>query len=142
LRINYKIKSLGTKISDAFGKLINPDAWWNDKDSLSDAMKKITANDDSDHLEKQFPDGCPKIRLNCLKRVDYILQENPFEEANEYISGLTGHTSYFDLADVARFIISHIVMQSPQDEQADKDIATNSDAVTQSSICGGEESRK
>jgi hypothetical protein len=109
LRINYKMKTLGNKLSDALGKLLNPNDWFSEKDNLGDSMKKLVEDDDELHLGKAFPDGCPDILLNDGKRVDYVLQEHPFEEANEYISGLTGHTSYFDLPDVARFIVDHVV---------------------------------
>ena len=113
LRINYKMKSLQTKISDAFGKLINPKEWFTE--SLDNSVKKIVENDDDDHIMRQnsFPHDCPVIQLNDGKRVDYILQETPFEGSNEYLSGLTGaHTSYFDLPDVARFIIVYVVQSS------------------------------
>ena len=94
---------------------MNPSDWFKETDNLGEAVKKFTVDDDSTFLEHQFPEGCPDIKLNSLKRVDYVLQEHPLEEANEYISGLTGHTSYFDLPDVGRFIISHIVMSDARE---------------------------
>jgi hypothetical protein len=41
LRINYKMKALTTKISDAFGKLLSPKDWFGEKDNLGDSMKKL-----------------------------------------------------------------------------------------------------
>lgn len=103
LRINYKMRNLGSKISDAFGKLMNPSDWFTESNGFGEAVKKFTVDDDSDYLEQQFPEGCPKIKLNDSKRVDYVLQEHPFEEANEYISGIiSGHNSYFESPDVGQ----------------------------------------
>ena len=113
LRINYKMKSLGTKIADAWNSLMNPQEWWTKEQG--EYLQKIVEEDDGRKfgLGQEFPQNCPTIKLNNGRRVDYILQENPFEEANEYISSLYGHTSYFDLPDVARFIVAHISPGGP-----------------------------
>jgi len=87
---------------------MKPSEWFSEKDNLGDKVKKFVEDDAHEHLVKSFPPDCPEISLNAGKRVDYVLQESPFEGANEYISSLTGHTSYFELQDVARFIITHV----------------------------------
>jgi hypothetical protein len=49
----------------------------------------------------------PHIPLNGGRRIDFCLQETSIETANEYLSAITGHTGYFFLKDVARFIAMH-----------------------------------
>jgi len=41
-------------------------------------------------------------------RVDWMLQETELEVANEYLSAFQAHTSYFDNADVVRFICEYV----------------------------------
>ena len=61
-----------------------------------------------------FPDECPDIMLNDKMRVDYILQENPIEGFSEYLSSVGGHTNYFDLPDVARFLVVQVAQVIPK----------------------------
>ena len=58
-------------------------------------------------LNQRYPKYVPSIRVNSGRRVDYMLQETQVEGSFEYISSLTGHTEYFNLEDVARFVVVH-----------------------------------
>jgi len=51
----------------------------------------------------------PHVHVNGGRRFDYMLQESMIEGANEYLSSLSSHTSYFDQKDVARFIAAMLV---------------------------------
>lgn len=55
------------------------------------------------------PDSLPHVHLNGGRRFDFLLQESAMEVANEYLSSLTSHTSYFEQKDVARFIVAMLV---------------------------------
>lgn len=78
-------------------------------------------SDDSDHLTLQKrvatrrghkicpPNSLPHVRLNHGRRFDFLLQESALESANEYLSSLTSHTSYFEQKDVARFIAAMLL---------------------------------
>ncbi|CAE7514817.1 unnamed protein product, partial [Symbiodinium microadriaticum] len=54
---------------------------------------------------EQCPQEIPEIPLNAGRRVDFMLQENFIQGANEYLSSITSHTGYFEMKDVARFIV-------------------------------------
>lgn len=77
-----------------------------DKHSLSEFA--ILQNESAaKRLESICPSGSlSHVSINLGRRFDYLLQESAFEAANEYVSSLTSHTSYFDQKDVARFIAS------------------------------------
>lgn len=51
----------------------------------------------------------PHVHINGGRRFDYLLQESMIEGANEYLSSLSSHTSYFDQKDVARFIAAMLI---------------------------------
>jgi hypothetical protein len=55
------------------------------------------------------PNEIPLVRLNGGRRFDFLLQESALEVANEYLSSLTSHTSYFEQKDVARFIAAMLI---------------------------------
>ena len=112
VRFNYKLTKLGTKIQDTVSKLFNPEHW--SANTLGDSLNKLVTDDSYQDLIQLFPDGYPDIMLNDRMRVDYILQENPIEGFSEYLSSVGGHTNYFDLPDVARFLVVHVAQLSPQ----------------------------
>ena len=111
LRFNYKLTKLGTKIHDAWSKLVNPEHW--NGNTIGDSLSKLVTDDDDQDLIHSFPDNYPDIMLNDKMRVDYILQENPIEGFSEYLSSVGGHTNYFDLPDVARFLVVHVAQVVP-----------------------------
>jgi hypothetical protein len=55
------------------------------------------------------PQAIPSVHINGGRRFDYLLQESMIEGANEYLSSLSSHTSYFDQKDVARFIAAMLI---------------------------------
>ena len=76
----------------------------------------MMANDDAEHIARAFPAELLPIAINNNKRVDYVLQEHALEGMSglsEYLSSLGGHTNYFDLPDVGRFIVEHVTAAVP-----------------------------
>ncbi|XP_072759240.1 uncharacterized protein [Anoplolepis gracilipes] len=47
-------------------------------------------------------------KLNCGRRIDYVLQEAPFEYINEYIFALTSHICYWESEDTMLLILKEI----------------------------------
>lgn len=73
--------------------------------SSSSSTSSLTT---SSKRSEEYPVEVPHIALNGGRRVDFMLQETGLENANEYISSITSHTGYFDMKDVARFIVVNI----------------------------------
>ncbi|KFB44117.1 AGAP002379-PA-like protein [Anopheles sinensis] len=76
---------------------------------LEDQLKFETGSDvagtsDVDSGETSLPLG----RLNQTRRVDYVLQEAPFEFINEYLFALTSHVCYWDSEDTMLFVMKEI----------------------------------
>lgn len=63
-------------------------------DVFKDEMEKNNEEQDEINLETQTTD-LPLGILNKGRRVDYVLQEAPFEFFNEYIFALTSHVCYW-----------------------------------------------
>lgn len=63
--------------------------------------------DKEDHETEQLQDTAdvPIGILNNGKRVDYVLQEAPFEFFNEYIFALTSHVCYWESEDTILFML-------------------------------------
>ena len=62
---------------------------------------KHTTQITNDYLKNHPPHLTPSL-LCCQK-------ETEFEAANEYLSSAAAHTSYFDNADVAAFLLRHVL---------------------------------
>jgi len=76
--------------------------------------------------------------MNEGGRVDYVLQSSKVEVANEYISALKAHSSYWSHPDVAAFVVKEIFAlnqstasalpadrkQGPSEEEENDDSAT------------------
>jgi hypothetical protein len=122
LRTVYKLKSLGKQLSDNVSSLFSPSTWLMSTVSKAVAAKEPVAcaapsgeaqapvmvdnhPDRKKRMLEQCPEEIPEIPLNAGRRVDFMLQENFMQGANEYISSITSHTSYFDMKDVARFVV-------------------------------------
>lgn len=54
------------------------------------------------------PTNCPMGNLNKGRRVDYVLQEAPFELINEYIFALYSHVCYWESEDTILLILKEI----------------------------------
>ncbi|XP_050088491.1 mucin-17 [Anopheles aquasalis] len=63
-----------------------------------------SSGSDVDSGETSLPLG----RLNQSRRVDYVLQEAPFEFINEYLFALTSHVCYWDSEDTMLFLMKEI----------------------------------
>uniref|UniRef100_A0A182F8C0 Uncharacterized protein n=1 Tax=Anopheles albimanus TaxID=7167 RepID=A0A182F8C0_ANOAL len=79
------------------------------QDQLKFETSGSTANlassgSDVDSGETSLPLG----RLNQSRRVDYVLQEAPFEFINEYLFALTSHVCYWDSEDTMLFLMKEI----------------------------------
>lgn len=112
----YKLKSLGKQLSENMTSLFNPSSWLLGSSAKSSAVKASISTEVStvmvdNHPDRkkrrleQCPEEIPEIPLNAGRRVDFMLQENFIQGANEYISSITSHTGYFDMKDVARFVV-------------------------------------
>lgn len=61
---------------------------------LSVKTKKVSA-----HAWSSLDDELEGIMANQEKRIDYVLQESTLEVANQYMSALFAHSSYFENKD-------------------------------------------
>ena len=77
---------------------------------MGDSISQLVSSDDKRHVSDDFPEGCGNVALNSNKRVDYTLQEHVLEGMSEYLSSLGGHTNYFHLPDVGRFIVERVAV--------------------------------
>lgn len=137
LRTQYMLKSVASSISETFKSFTSPSGWF--RSSTSTATLQVTntsfssapaaLSDASEEGDQGLPPLqllqrlaarqrrlriCPlediaHVRINGGRRFDYMLQESMIEGANEYLSSLSSHTSYFDQKDVARFIMSMLI---------------------------------
>ncbi len=115
LRPHYMIKNIATQITETVNIVFNPSNWLTKlqvtpqisqpTSSISNASETESAPKKSD----ECPYEIPHVALNSGRRVDFMLQETGIENANEYISSITSHTGYFDMKDVARFIVVNIL---------------------------------
>lgn len=64
-------------------------------------------NSETEEPEQATTD-LPVGALNSNRRVDYVLQEAPFEIFNEYLFALTSHVGYWDSEDTVLLILKEI----------------------------------
>jgi hypothetical protein len=135
-RAHYVFKNIATQITDTVSSVFNPAGWFTSKvlpttvttstavaapppSSLSSSQTNSSPASPSTPttpLERanskrsleECPADIPQVALNAGRRIDYMLQETGLENANEYVSSITSHTGYFDMKDVARFIVVNI----------------------------------
>ncbi|XP_052868095.1 proline-rich protein 36 [Anopheles cruzii] len=70
----------------------------------SGSTSNLAGGSDVDNGETSIPLG----RLNQSRRVDYVLQEAPFEFINEYLFALSSHVCYWDSEDTMLFLMKEI----------------------------------
>ena len=126
LRAQYLIKSVASSITETWKSFSSPAGWFKSAPAtaalqtttveenvdtslkLTDGMTKFRSLQLQSSRQRCLkicpPNGIPDVRVNSGRRFDYLLQESALEAANEFISSLTSHTSYFEQKDVARFI--------------------------------------
>uniref|UniRef100_A0A182W2W5 DDHD domain-containing protein n=1 Tax=Anopheles minimus TaxID=112268 RepID=A0A182W2W5_9DIPT len=68
------------------------------------STSNLSGTSDIDSGETTLPLG----KLNQSRRVDYVLQEAPFEFINEYLFALTSHVCYWDSEDTMLFLMKEI----------------------------------
>lgn len=120
-RAHYMIKNIATQISDTVNIVFNPSGWFSSKVPAAPQSPPAGASPSSPiQVENEHglsisqkrleecPSDIPQVALNSGRRIDYTLQETGLENANEYVSSITSHTGYFDMKDVARFIVVNI----------------------------------
>jgi phospholipase DDHD2 len=99
-------------IQNVFNTVTRPSLWFSTIKSSCDGNKNLTPNQNASvgppaRLRcdiKVSPElMMANIPLNEGNRVDYMLQETPWETANPYVAALSAHSSYFDNIDVARY---------------------------------------
>ncbi|KAM3955149.1 SEC23-interacting protein-like [Aphomia sociella] len=72
-----------------------------EKEQLCEEIKEDVLQDDV-----IIPDSLGK--LNCGRRVDYVLQEAPFEMINEYLFAMSSHVCYWESEDTMLLILREI----------------------------------
>lgn len=128
-RAHYLIKNIATQITDTVNIVFNPAGWFTSKIAATantttavSSSSPASSTSTSPPLEadgnttstkpkrssEECPSEIPHIALNSGRRIDYTLQETGIENANEYVSSITSHTVYFDMRDVARFVVVNI----------------------------------
>nr|CAH7767761.1 unnamed protein product [Callosobruchus chinensis] len=82
-----------------------------DQASLEDQVQKVIDQQiEVKGMEEktQEQDDVPHGRLNSGRRIDYVLQEAPFEFINEYIFALTSHVCYWESEDTILMMLKEI----------------------------------
>jgi len=73
-------------------------------DSSSDTTQESVEDQELLNKEKSLDFG----QLNKGRRIDYVLQEKPFEILNEYLFALSSHTCYWTSEDTALLILKEV----------------------------------
>ncbi|KAJ3640114.1 hypothetical protein Zmor_003430 [Zophobas morio] len=71
-------------------------------------QKQILEQEDVDEEPEQQQTDQPLGLLNSNRRIDYVLQEAPFEFFNEYLFALTSHVCYWESEDTMLLILKEI----------------------------------
>lgn len=74
---------------------------------LETEISRKATDDFQEEVEQQHTD-LPLGQLNKGRRIDYVLQEAPFEFFNEYIFALSSHVCYWDSEDTMLMILKEI----------------------------------
>lgn len=73
---------------------------------------KVLEEEEAEEINKNIEPERPLTEsvgiLNKGRRVDYVLQESPFELFSEYISSLRSHVCYWESEDTMLFILKEI----------------------------------
>ncbi|XP_053671738.1 uncharacterized protein LOC128721953 [Anopheles nili] len=101
----YSLRAMGSKpdpkaIQKEVDKVLQDQLKFETNDSTSN----LSGASDVDSGETNLPLG----QLNQSRRVDYVLQEAPFEFINEYLFALTSHVCYWDSEDTMLFLMKEI----------------------------------
>lgn len=83
--------------------------------SLEDEVDRVLENEMSRNSNDEFQEEVEQQhtdlslgRLNSGRRIDYVLQEAPFEFINEYIFALSSHVCYWESEDTMLMILKEI----------------------------------
>ncbi|XP_045525686.1 uncharacterized protein LOC123714990 isoform X1 [Pieris brassicae] len=77
---------------------------------VEEEMEKEELNDECKEDVTQDKEATPEMlgRLNSGRRIDYVLQEAPFEMINEYLFAMTSHVCYWESADTILLILREV----------------------------------
>ncbi|XP_045489099.1 uncharacterized protein LOC110995995 isoform X2 [Pieris rapae] len=77
---------------------------------VEEEMEKEEMNDECKEDVTQDKEATPEMlgRLNSGRRIDYVLQEAPFEMINEYLFAMTSHVCYWESADTILLILREV----------------------------------
>uniref|UniRef100_A0A182PA49 DDHD domain-containing protein n=1 Tax=Anopheles epiroticus TaxID=199890 RepID=A0A182PA49_9DIPT len=98
----------------AMGSKPDPKAIQKEVDKVLQDQLKFDTNGSTSNLSSGTSDvdsgetNLPLGQLNQSRRVDYVLQEAPFEFINEYLFALTSHVCYWDSEDTMLFLMKEI----------------------------------
>ncbi|XP_035891404.1 uncharacterized protein LOC118502834 isoform X2 [Anopheles stephensi] len=101
----YALTAMGTRPdSKAIQKEVDKVLQDQLKFEATGSTSNLSGTSDVDSGETNLPLG----KLNQSRRVDYVLQEAPFEFINEYLFALTSHVCYWDSEDTMLFLMKEI----------------------------------
>uniref|UniRef100_A0A182S8D6 DDHD domain-containing protein n=1 Tax=Anopheles maculatus TaxID=74869 RepID=A0A182S8D6_9DIPT len=101
----YALTAMGTRPdSKAIQKEVDKVLQDQLKFETTGSTSNLSGTSDVDSGETNLPLG----KLNQSRRVDYVLQEAPFEFINEYLFALTSHVCYWDSEDTMLFLMKEI----------------------------------
>ncbi|XP_038220413.1 uncharacterized protein LOC119838514 [Zerene cesonia] len=123
-RMHLELKDTMTRFgADIKQKLIESikSTWssmWKTQPPSSDQLEKVVEEEmEKEELAEECkeevgeePQATPEMlgRLNDGRRVDYVLQEAPFEMINEYLFAMTSHVCYWESEDTILLILREI----------------------------------
>lgn len=126
MRIQYKLKQIGTDITKGIEKVNNLVTAFNSGSLFASATQSsffssfasttapapvpvatAAAEPAKPIVTKETDEACFVTAFNPdNERIDHVLQETQMENTNPYLAALGSHSSYFDSKDVARFVLS------------------------------------
>lgn len=134
MTLHNRVKKFGAEVAQGIDTIMNPGSWFSSSskglaDSDTDGVfASWFRSPDSAGVAKAAPslgnvgkkpsvhawsslDGeLEGVSVNKGKRVDYVLQETTLEVANQYMSALFAHSSYFDNKDFLQYVSTYLLV--------------------------------
>lgn len=132
LRVQYRTKRLWRKLMETSSKTQRQVAEVLEQSMAGMGLIDSSATDDDSISEASNSVNCVTTgSLNEGRRIDYSLQEKEIESANEYVSALAAHSSYWIEKDLSLFIARQIYISTIEDNVAAYEMeAMTPDAMT------------
>ena len=110
LRVQYRTRRLWRKLVETTTKTQRHVVDALEQSLGGFGLADLTEDDDTISDSSESHHGITTGLLNEGRRIDYLLQEKEIESANEYVSALAAHSSYWMEKDLSLFIAHQICL--------------------------------